>query len=209
MRLGKFHVVLGAAALTALLTGCIAFKGAPTGEQIKKKPKVALSFTVCKSNGGDCPNGNSDSTGADTITVLIGLRVPKGTKAPQQFNAKSVTESGSTANAMIRDSSFKSELNQKAPKGAKFRWFGYISEDPADTNPGDAEADFRVKLGVPKKLVGKKFKAAATVGWTSVDPGEDVECGPDPFGIGTNSVCIDYPSQTDLKNVKVKVKPKD
>jgi hypothetical protein len=208
MRLGKFHVVLGAAALTALLTGCIAFKGSPTAEQIKKKPKVALSFTVCESNGADCPNGNTDTTSGGDATVLIGLRVPKGAKAPRQFNAKSVTSSGTTSNAMVRDGSFKSELNQKAPKGAKFKWFGYVSEQEADSTT-DKEATFRVKLGVPQKLVGKKFKAAATVGWGVLDPGESVDCGPDPFENGENAWCIDFPSQTDLKNVKVKVKPKD
>jgi hypothetical protein len=213
MNLGKFHVVLGGAALTALLSGCIAFTGSPAIDQIKKKPKVALTFTVCKSNGADCPNGNANSTGASTSTVLVGLRVPKGTKAPQQFNAQSVTEAGSTSNSMVRDSSFKSELNQKAPKGNKFKWFGYVSEDPADTPTGDAEADFRVKLGVPDKLVGKKFKAAATVGWTTSDLSGGVDCGPDPFdaleGEGANAWCIDYPSRADLKNVKVKVKPKN
>jgi hypothetical protein len=184
-----------------LFAGCgVAFKGAPTGEQTSKK-KVRVSFTLCKEDGGVCDTWGS----SDDDRLLIGFRVPKKTKPPQEFASNS-----GLPIQVARSSSYKSELNAKAPKGKKFRWFGYISDrlvlDAED------EASFAVKMKLPRDFKPKRFKVRPVAGFTDGD-NTVINCGDDIFnpegGMGANSFCIYAPLESEINdNLKIKVSKK-
>ena len=173
-------------ALAAILSGCLVFKAPPTAKQIKDKPKVAVKFTICESDGEgktDCPrlgnDGGFDPADGSSGRVLFGLRVPKGTKVAKQFPQRSGDLLATSE--FVRDASYKRSLNQTAPKGDKYRYFGYISDETnewkGDDDETGLEGEFKVKMKVPKDLVGKKFKVRPVVGGTVLDPGE-IDCGP-------------------------------
>jgi hypothetical protein len=221
MKLGKLaSVVLAFGALAALLSGCVVFKAPPVAKQIGKKPKVKVAFTLCESDSEgttNCPRlGNdegSDFPNGSSGRLLVGLRVPKGTKAPRRFTQKS----GDLASAFSRDGSYKRELNAKAPKGPKFKWFGYISTTTSQwKGDGDSvglQGRYKVKLRVPKRLVGKKFKVRPVIGGTQEQQPGEIDCGKSVFeyqdtdGDTFNDIlCINDPAPGQLRHIKVKIK---
>jgi len=201
-------------AMAGLMSGCVVFKGAPTAKQIGKKPRVQVAFTICASGGAksNCPDlGNAgQGFGPDSWRVLIGLRVPKGTKAPQKFRAVKVNGDGGTVR-LARSPQYASELNSKAPKRKRFRYFGYIS-NPVDPDGTTNAARFKVKMRVPNSVVGKRFKVRPVVGAVQATA-PAVDCGNDPFttrGVfgseGDGTICIDSPAPDAFRNIKVKIK---
>jgi hypothetical protein len=209
MRLGKVSLAaLAFVALAALFSGCLVIKGTPEAKQISDN-EIRVKIRICASNSddpADCPEGNKasgvpESTG--TIEVLAGLRVPKGTKVPRTVKANQVDMT------LDRDAGFKRELNQVAPKGNKYKWFGYSGEGTFDPDTPDARVKFILELS--KKFHGKKFKYRPTVGWRQVDAPTD--CGADPYEFqgsvfdGDGRICINSPSENDTqKSLKVKIK---
>jgi hypothetical protein len=218
-------------AVAGVFSGCVVFQQPPTVKQLGKKPKVSVKFRACMSNsemGSTCPDrGNSDDTlSSGDWRVLVGFRVPKGTKAPQSFEAGTFQTNGggTTAPVLSRDASYKRELNQRAPRNAnKFKYLGYSSEpiNVTDDTGTSASALFRVKMTVPEDLVGKKFKVLPVLGVyevSDVQPASGpIDCGDDLYEEpdsdtsylnGTYGVCIDAPSKDVFKPLKVKIKPK-
>jgi hypothetical protein len=219
---------LASLALAAIFSGCVVFTQPLSVKQRGHKAQVVVKFRACLSEvDSTCDSGNSGNFPADgDFRLLVGFRVPKGTKAPQSFEASKFQTNaspGGTAPVLSRNASYKTELNQKAPRNAnKFKYLGYSSEPinhPDDTGTSGS-ALFRVKMTVPKGLVGKRFKVLPVLGSYQVSdaqPASDpIDCGDDPFesnglgglGDGEWRVCIDAPPQDDFKPLKVKVKPK-
>jgi hypothetical protein len=229
MRLGKLTVAaLAFAALATVFAGCVHFTSGPTAKQIGKKPKVKVKFGVCAEGtapGNPCqPASNSDEASFGVGRLLVGFRVPKGTKTPDSFKPKAVVGAagftpGSSAR-LRRDDVYTSELNQLAPKGPKYKWVGYQS-DPvqADMSPQPSlEGTFSVKLGLPKDYDKRKFKVRPVIGGVAdlSDPDFELpDCGSSPYELQDDGdvaewICIDDPSPDDVrKNIKVKLKRKD
>jgi hypothetical protein len=213
MRLGKVSMaMLAFGGLAVLFSGCLSFKGQPEAKQIKDD-QVRIKVRICGQNAsdpGDCPVGNKgpsvdEETGE--ITVLAGLRVPKGSvKVPRKI------EAGQTDLVLTKDADFKRELNQVAPKGNKYKWFGYSGTDTFTADSPDARVKFLLKLN--KKFDKKSLKYRPTVGWRQVDAPSD--CGADPFEFqgsvvdGDGRICINDPTRDETeKHLKVKIKKKD
>jgi hypothetical protein len=231
MRSGRAAVAgLASLALAAVFSGCVVFQQPPTLKQRGKKPEIVVKFRACmtsSSPASSCEDsGNSGNYPADgDFRLLVGFRVPKGTKAPKSFEPGTfqTNGTGTTAPVLSRNASYKRELNQKAPRNAKkFKYLGYSSAPitvPEETG-SSASGLFRVKMKVPKDLVGKKFKVLPVLGAYQVSdaqPATDpINCGDDPFdsndlnGLmdGEWRVCIDAPAQDGFKPLKIKVKRK-
>ena len=208
MRLGKVSVsVLALVALGALVSGCLVIKGQPEAKQIKKD-EVRVKIKICASNPddpADCPAGNKGAVGEEsgTLRVLAGLRVPKGTKVPKKVNANQVDL------ALSKDADYKRDLNQVAPKGNKYKWFGYSGIGDFTVDSPDARVKFILEL--PRKFDKKNFKYRPVVGWAQVDAPRD--CGANPYEFqgsvidGDGRICINSPSENETqKNLKVKIK---
>jgi hypothetical protein len=231
MGLGRATVAgLAFFALAGVFSGCVVFQQPPTLKQRGQKPEVVVKFRACMSStspDSTCEDsGNSGNYYADgDFRLLVGFRVPKGTKAPKSFEAGTfqTSTSGASGPVLSRNASYKRELNQKAPRNAKkFKYLGYSSAPIAipDQTGDNASALFRVKMTVPKDLVGKKFKVLPVLGSYQVSDTQPasapIDCGDDPFDAnglaglvdGEWRVCIDAPAQDDFKPLKVKVKPK-
>ena len=220
---------LASLALAAVFSGCVVFTAPPTVKQVKKQPKVKVMFEVCLSDpdeGSGCQDGGNSGVynGPNEMRLLVAFRVPKGTKAPQSFEPKSVETDNPPTDTLVlsRDASYKRELNQKAPRNAKkFKYLGYSSNGidvPSETGGLNAVARFAVKMTVPQDRVGKRFKVRPVVGTYEVSEDqpvdEPIDCGPDPFedqGFGSSGeflICIDSPSPDEFDNAKAKVKRK-
>jgi hypothetical protein len=208
MRLGKVSVfALAVVALGALVSGCLVIKGKPEAKQISKD-EVRVKIKICASNAddpADCPAGNKGDSveGSGELTVLAGLRVPKGTKVPKKVSANQVDLT------LEKDADFKRELNQVAPKGNKYKWFGYSGDGSFTEDSPDARVKFILEL--PRKFDKKQFKYRPTVGFRQIDAPSD--CGADPFEFqgsvidGDGRICINSPSKSETqKNLKVKIK---
>lgn len=101
-----------------------------------------------------------------------------------------------------------------------FRWFGYSSDEVTGEELDQADnATFKVRLGVPKRLVGKRFRVTPVLGVAQVNDvmpiTTPIVCADNPFegtgsGLdGTWMQCIDAPdSKAALKTLAVKVKKK-
>jgi hypothetical protein len=212
MRLGKVSLsALALVALGAIVSGCLVIKGQPEAKQISKD-EVRIKIRICGSNPEDpaeCPVGNKGFGGAELAsgTVLAGLRVPKGSvKVPKTLKA------GQVDLTLTKDPVFKRELNQVAPKGNKYKWFGYSGEGTFGPDTPDARVKFILELS--KKFDKKKLKYRPTVGFKQTNAPAD--CGANPFegqgdtNEGTYRICINSPSESETqKNLKVKIKKKD
>lgn len=223
MKAGKLALAFaGIVAVATALSGCVLFKGPATVKQVAKKPKATVAFTICRagSEGSICPEYTN--IGNRPHRVLIGLRVPKGTKTPASFAPKAIkSETYEGKLTFSREPYYSLELNKKAPRGTEFKYFGYAS-DQGISDPQVAFNDtarFKIPLVVPERLVGKRFGVAPVVGLYRVTEEQPIDapvlCGEDPFGGGTyggeNSGmdrCIDYPAKEDLRNVSVRIKPR-
>jgi hypothetical protein len=198
--MGSHGLRLAAVPLAALLlAGCgVAFNGEPAGKQVSKQ-KVAVEFTLCKEDEGVC---DTWSSGGGDERLLIGFRVPKGTKPPQGLSSKS-----GLSVQLTRSADYKQELNQKAPKGKKYKWFGYIS-DVLDLTAED-EAGFKVRMKLPKDFRHRRFKVRPVAGFTASDTTE-VDCGDDVFnpeaGGTPTAWCIYAPPPENIgDNLKIKL----
>jgi hypothetical protein len=205
---GKRQVAAIATASVALiLGGCVEFQAQPEVEQVGTKPKVAVTFTICRCE---------DAAESGTYRLLVGFRVPKGTDAPKSIEPSQIETDGGTGTAATvlgRNRSYIRELNRKAPKPKGFEYVGYSSEafDVAGEIGFQGTARFKVKLGVPKELVGKRFKVRPVAGIYEVneDQPEDapIACGKDPFKDRDGFNCIDDPEKrNEMKDISVKVK---
>jgi hypothetical protein len=137
MRKLRVGALLGAAAL--VVAGCEpSFDGEPTGEQVGKR-KVAVSFKLCEANNA----GECSAEGADTsVEILVGFRVPRGTRVPDSFSSSS-----GVPVELSRNDEYKYHLNQLAPRDSKrFKWFGYRSEMFEAESPDVDRASFRVRM---------------------------------------------------------------
>jgi hypothetical protein len=210
MRLSKLvAVALAFAGLAALLSGCLVFKTPVKGKQISQK-KVQVKFKICESSApgesGGCANLGNSGEGAESdesARPLLGFRVPKGTRLPPQIRS-----SQDFPIVLRRETSYKQELNAKAPKNANFKYFGYRGDLFAGGGDSrDREATFKVKMRLPKGYDRKNFKVRPVVGAQAVDTGGPVDCGPSVFDAqtGANAICIDSPAPGQMKNVRIKL----
>ena len=204
-------------ALTVLISGCVEFVGEPRARQVAKKPKVDVVFKVCTLGNlnSKCEgNGIAASPGR----LLVAFRVPKGTKAPKRFKPRRVNGEGSIR--LARNPSYSKSLNERLPKPKAFRWIGYSSDEVTEEQLELADtAAFRVRLGVPKRLVGKRFRVTPVIGYAQIGEEQPVDapivCAENPFkstgttNLQTSMLCIDDPAKrAELKPLTVKVKPK-
>lgn len=207
----------GAAAVLALaLGGCVNFAGEPTAKQIKKTPRVAVSFKACFWDEETCPGEiNSPQQGSYPGHLLVGLRVPKGTKVPTSFSTRRII-GGEGQLILSRNRTYTQELNRKAPRRKNERWLGFSSR-PVATDEHDAgqTAVFRVVVRAPKRLLGKQFKVRPVVGWHSPVGDDDrvnVNCHKNVYmklvgaGVDPYSQCISAPHQSSMDPVVVKLK---
>ena len=203
-------------ALTVVISGCVEFVGEPKARQVAKKPKVDVVFKLCTSGK---PNTKCGVEALDPPgRLLVAFRVPKGTKVPKRFKPRRVNGEGSIR--LARNPSYSKSLNERLPKPKAFRWIGYSSGEVTKEQLELADkAAFRVRLGVPKRLVGKRFRVTPVVGVAQIGEEQPADapivCAEDPFeGTGaTNNQtlmhCIDDPAErAHLKPLAVKVKPK-
>jgi hypothetical protein len=206
MRIRKASIVALAVGFAVLLTGCrLVFKTPPTGEQIDRKPKVAVELTICVEPEADCPEGEgSEPTSSDEGRVLIAFRVPKGSELPDEFSSTS----GEAVNEVAHNA-YSRQLNKKAPRRANYRWFGFRSDEVIPYTPGaQQEATFRVRIRIPDELRVTPFKVLPVVGH-EFGTGR-VRCGSSVFssegGPETNSLCISDPPEDRMKNIKVEIR---
>ena len=224
MKLGRSaSTVLAFAALAAVLSGCVVFKGPVEAKQAGKK-KVKVTFSLCNSDGeadSTCPDlGNSESDQGGAVSspeeeVLLGFRVPKRTKAPETIAPQ---EKGVVGEFSL-NADYAERLNAEAPKRRRFKWIGYSAPPYGDDGGNDTvryeEASFKVKLKAPKRLIGKKFRFRPVVGWhdRADSPDGSITCGPALYDRVSDAdgdrVCIDSPDpETVAKSIKVKLKKK-
>ena len=197
-------------ALAVLISGCVEFVGEPRIKQVAKKPKVDVVFKVCTSGK---PNTKCGVEALDPPgRLLVAFRVPKGTKVPKRFKPRRVNGEGSIR--LARNPSYSKSLNERLPKPKAFRWIGYSSGEVTEEQVELADtAAFRVRLGVPKRLVGKRFRVTPVIGAAKTGEEQPIVCAADPFVPTPNDqpyvYCIDDPpSKAELKPLTVKVKAK-
>ena len=202
-------------ALAALISGCVEFVGDPKAKQVGKKPKVDVTFKVCSAGK---ENTKCTTGGVGPARLLVAFRVPKGTKAPKRFVPRRGNGEGEIE--LVRNPSYSASLNEKAPRGKQLRWIGYSSDEVTNEELDLADtATFKVRLGVPKRLVGKRFRVTPIVGVAQISVEQPIDapvvCADNPFdgtgvgAVGTWMNCIADPqSKADLKPVTVKVKAK-
>ena len=202
-------------ALAVLITGCVEFVGNPKAKQAGKKPKVDVTFKVCSAGKED---SKCAASGSGPARLLVAFRVPKGTKAPKRFVPRRVNGEGEIE--LVRNPSYSTSLNEKAPRGKQLRWIGYSSDEVTNEELDLADtATFKVRLGVPKRLVGKRFRVTPVIGVAQIGEAQPVDapivCADNPFdgtGNGPSATwmnCIADPeSKADLRPISVKVKAK-
>jgi hypothetical protein len=185
--------VLGAAAL--VFAGCEpSFDGEPTGEQVGKR-KVTVDFTLCEANdAGECSAQGIDNT----VSILVGFRVPRGTRVPDSF-----ASSSGTPVELTRNDEYKYHLNQLAPRNAeRFKWFGYRSEIFQAASPDIERASFRVRMTLPEGYKRKRFKVRPVVGEMFEPNAKEVDCGRSAYAPGDNpratATCIINPEEDQL-----------
>jgi hypothetical protein len=227
MRIAKYALIgLAAGALAVAFSGCVVFQGPIKAKQVGHSDKIKVRFKLCNSDdqpGSTCPDfGNSEDSGmingeATDERVLLGFRVPKGTKLPKTISPRGDEVQGE----FTRFPLYKELLNQEAPKGRRYKWLGYESSRVVDntmgTGPGADpwrydDARFKLKLKLPRGFDAKRFKFRPVVGWflPGDPPDPALVCGPALYDYvddadGTR-VCIDSPSpETVGKSIKVPI----
>jgi hypothetical protein len=226
MKLKRAGAIAAVMLLGVALGGCVVFKGNVKVKQVGDKPKVEVKFKICNSDpdaaNPRCPDtGNSDSEGSPSSStngeaVLLGFRVPRGTKLPDRIRSRTAGVEG----AFEALPEYAQQLNDIAPRRDGYKWFGYSAPPFDNVQAGnDAPrfdlAGFKVKMRVPDRIVGERFKVRPVVGWydDAEIPG-GLDCGPDPFdyyneGQDGLTICIDSPSRSKTrKSESVKIEPK-
>jgi hypothetical protein len=198
-------------ALTVVISGCVEFVGEPRIKQVAKKPKVDVVFKVC-TRGHAYSNCGGGLVAEPPGRLLVAFRVPKGAKVPKRFKPRRVNGEGSIR--LARNPSYSKSLNERLPKPKAFRWIGYSSGEVTKEQLELADtAAFRVRLGVPKRLVGKRFRVTPVIGAAKTGEEQPIVCAADPFVPTPNDqpyvYCItDPPSKAELKPLTAKVKAK-
>jgi hypothetical protein len=203
-----------ALAAVPLLGGCVVFKAPPKLKQTDERT-VRVSFTICASYDDDdstCQDeGNSQSSAqnGDTSVVLMGFRVPEGTRMPREISP-TVTEVRGT---LRRNRQYGRVLNDEAPTPAGFRWIGYRS-GPETTNREDI-GRFKIDIRLPRDFSERRFRVRPVVGFYAPDPPEHpadaaVVCGPALFDRVDDDdgdrACIDSPSPDEVaRHLSVRV----
>ena len=223
MRSGRAGAAVVATSVLGLaLGGCVVFKGPVTAKQVGDEPKVAVEFKLCNSDdgaGSTCPalgnsGDNGESGGWANERILLGFRVPRGTRLPKGFRAKTPAVEGRFA----RNPDYRRELLSKAPRRRGFTWIGF-SGSPRGGDGGADEfryeaARFRIVMRLPAGFDDRRFKLRPVVGyWAGPDSaGPELDCGPDPFVpvLDTNDdlqvICIDAPTrQRTRKSISVEI----
>jgi hypothetical protein len=216
----RLTAALVLAALTALLSGCVAINGIlPSQGQTGGPVRIQVSFCVndlapvvhagCSiaSNQteqygtGPNPDGEADN---GSYQVLLGFRLPAGAAAPTTFSS-----TAGEALAFTRDASYERELARLAPAGAGKAWVGYLSApyELAYTGAEPAlQSTVAPEFGLPRPADGAPFPTPLTYraviggrllglsnGPTAASP---VDCG----NALDNTVvtCVDSPLLTQL-----------
>jgi hypothetical protein len=219
------HVgVLFAGAVSAvMLSGCIVFTGAITGEQQDVVGKLRLTFALCASGRDDgvepggpnedhpgCPSqGNSPTvlaygSAGVQYQVLFAIRVPAGAGVPVTISAMpGPTPPAAGTIAARRNTSYEAELNATKPPPAGSQWVGYLSDtypfdDGADDVPAQS-AQVIVDLELPKSADGSPFVGPLAlrpvVGARVVDPAGELSADR-PVECGTDPTIMDLEAYT-------------
>jgi hypothetical protein len=145
-----------------------------------------------------------EGTDEEPGRVLIGFRVPKGTGAPPLIRS-----SDGFPISLKKVISYKRQLNGKAPKHKNQKWYGYRSDVLVGSGEtGGGEATFKVKFKIPRHYDRRNFKVRPVIGLQGLDLDAPVQCGPSVFvgKTGANSLCIDSPSPSNMKNARIPLK---
>src|SRR5688572_12587271 len=141
----RLRFALIALAMAPVLTGCVVFKGTPRGKQIDEN-KVRVTFTICASGGpsSSCPDLGNEGDDADDgdHVVLLGLRVPDGSRVPDELRPVRSDVPG----VLRRARQYGSVLNDEAPTPVGFKWIGYRSA-PKLAEDGDAASSEGGRVG--------------------------------------------------------------
>jgi hypothetical protein len=197
-----------------LLSGCVVFKAPPKLEQTDERT-VRVSFSICASYDDDdstCRDeGNSGSSAqnGDTSVVLMGFRVPEGTRMPREISPR-VSE---VLGVLKRSRQYGRVLDDEAPTPVGFRWIGYRS-GPETTNREDI-GRFKIDIKLPRDFSERRFRVRPVVGFYAPDPpdhpaGAAIVCGPALFDRVDDDdgdrACIDSPSPDDAaRHLSVRV----
>jgi hypothetical protein len=197
-----------------LLSGCVVFKAPPKLEQTDERT-VRVSFSICASYDDDdstCRDeGNSGSSAqnGDTSVVLMGFRVPEGTRMPREISPR-VSE---VLGVLKRSRQYGRVLDDEAPTPVGFRWIGYRS-GPETTNREDI-GRFKIDIKLPRDFSERRFRVRPVVGFYAPDPpdhpaGAAIVCGLALFDRVDDDdgdrACIDSPSPDDAaRHLSVRV----
>jgi hypothetical protein len=150
-----------AAVLLLALSGCVSLlAGSPTAGQLDMIGNVEIESTFCATDIGEqnhpgCDtddtrsNNGTEGMSSSTVQVLVGYRVPAGSRGPLQF-----TTDIAPAPLTFRSSgSYTSELERIAPAGPGAQWIGYISDAFAYNAVSTEAADHRATITDRKSVV--------------------------------------------------------
>lgn len=190
------------------LSGCVAIKDESSGT--RAPGVVTLNLSICSShrvansscipNPADAsltPNTDEADNGSDALSdtgglagqLLVGLRVPDGTMAPDQFTSPD-------GEAFSQSPSYAADLAADRTAPAGFHWVGYISSSVTPT-AGASLTSFSLELGLPAGPGGAPFTGSfrwrAIAGFRPVNGNAG-----DPVFCGQGSDCYDSPPAGDL-----------
>jgi hypothetical protein len=146
-----------AAALAALISGCVVFKSI-TPSQLNYVGKVQITSIICASdkdtsgqsgfNPSDTScqgsthggNQNTDPTDNQPFQLEIGYRIPSTVTAPASFTSTNTSSPPTTpcggSVVFSQSASYTSQLSANSAPGAGKQWVGYISPTQTYTNAG-------------------------------------------------------------------------
>jgi hypothetical protein len=197
----RLKLTLVALAAVPVLAGCVVFKSPPKGKQVDRDT-VRVTFTVCASStdqGSSCPDlGNSgdDADDFEANVLLLGFRVPIGSRLPDKLRPVTSDVPG----VVRRSRQYGRVLNDEAPTPVGFKWIGYRS--PVKVTSEQDEAKFKVDIGLPRNFRGSRFRFRPVVGYFQPDgdhPADSpIVCGEALFDRVNDDdgdrTCIDSPT---------------
>jgi hypothetical protein len=168
-------VGIGVAIAALAFSGCVVFKGPIKGKQVSEH-RVQVKFAICAEaeDSGECyvPAPARGSVGdPDQDRVLLGFRIPDGSKAPRTFTSRAGA-------SFERSPSYTTELNARAPGPERQKWVGYVS--PPASEAGPLQARFKIRFRLPRRP-GRAFRYRPVAGGYKAEPNADVVCAPDLY----------------------------
>jgi hypothetical protein len=159
------------AASAIALSGCVVFMSAPTAKRGKKSVTITIKGCASQSSGsptGSCTRqGNSHANATPSKSkaqqVLLGFRVPKGSKAPKSFTATTGPIPGGGKLKFSKSKSYTNQLQKFDPAGAGKVWAGYASQLFVYSTSGEQNFTAKAAFGLPTGLKGA-FKFLAVIG---------------------------------------------